>query len=134
MGNSSVRSFMGFIMFVGGLYLMLSAIRVDMGSMFRGGHSALYNVGGFGITSGSILIVMMLGIGMIFFNARNPIGWLVAVGSVAALIFGVLFNTRFSLYGQSAFDLIVILVLLCGGLGLLLSGMVGGRKKQDDSW
>jgi len=117
------RFFMGFIMFIGGLYLMLNAIRVDIGSMFHGRYS-LFNVGGFGVTSGSIMIVFMLGVGMLFFNARNPLAWIVTVGSLTALIFGVIANTHFSLQHMTAFDLIVILVLLCGGLGLLLSSMV----------
>jgi hypothetical protein len=123
MGTSIGRFFMGFIMFIGGLYLMLNAIRVDIGTMFRGRYS-LFNVGGFGVTSGSIMIVFMLGVGMLFFNARNPLAWIVTVGSLTALIFGVIANTHFSLQYMSAFDLIVILVLLCGGLGLLLSSMV----------
>jgi hypothetical protein len=122
MGTSIGRFFMGFIMFVGGLYLMLSAIRVDINSMFHG-HS-LFNVRGFGITSGYIMIVFMLGVGMLFFNAKNPLAWIVTVGSLTGLIFGVIANTRFSLQDMSAFNLIVILVLLCGGLGLLLSSMV----------
>ncbi|MFT5647183.1 MAG: hypothetical protein ACI976_001872 [Aureispira sp.] len=121
MGTSIGRFFMGFIMFVGGLYLMLSAIQVDINSMFRG-HS-LFNVGGFGITSGYIMIVFMLGVGMLFFNAKNPLAWIVTVGSLVGLIFGVIANTRFHLRDMSAFDLIVIIVLLCGGLGLLLSSM-----------
>jgi hypothetical protein len=123
MGTSIGRFFMGFIMFVGGLYLMLSAIRIDINSMFHGRHS-LFNVGGFGITSGYIMIVFMLGVGMLFFNAKNPLAWIVTVGSLTGLIFGVIANARFSLQYMSAFDLIVILVLLCGGLGLLLSSMV----------
>lgn len=122
MGTSVGRFFMGFIMFVGGLYLMLNAIRVDINSMFHG-HS-LFNVGGFGVTSGSIMIVFMLGVGMLFFNAKNPLAWIVTIGSLTGLIFGVIANTRFSLQYMSAFDLIVIIVLLCGGLGLLLSSMV----------
>jgi hypothetical protein len=121
MGTSIGRFFMGFIMFVGGLYLMLSAIRVDINSMFHG-HS-LFNVGSFGITSGYIMIVFMLGVGMLFFNAKNPLAWIVTIGSLVGLIFGVIANTRFSLQYMSAFDLIVIIVLLCGGLGLLLSSM-----------
>lgn len=123
MGTSIGRFFMGFIMFVGGLYLMLNAIRVDIGSMFHGRYS-LFNVGGFGVTSGSIMIVFMLGVGMLFFNAKNPLAWIVTVGALTALIFGVIANTHFSLQHMTAFDLIVILVLLCGGLGLLLSSMV----------
>ena len=127
MGTSIGRFFMGFFMFVGGLYLMLNAIRIDINSMFRGQHS-LFNVGGFGVTSGSIMIVFMLGVGMLFFNGKNPLAWLVTIGSLTALIFGVIANARFSLQGMSALDLIVILVLLCGGLGLLLSSMV---KRND---
>ncbi|MFK7797391.1 MAG: hypothetical protein AB8E82_08050 [Aureispira sp.] len=127
MGNKFGRSVMGFFMFVGGLYLMLNAIRVDIGNMFYGRYS-LFNVGGFGVTSGSIMIVFMLGVGMLFFNSKNPLGWLVTVGSLAALIFGVIANTHFSLQHMTAFDLIVILVLLCGGLGLLLSGQVGSSE------
>lgn len=122
MGTSIGRFFLGFIMFTGGLYLMLSAIKVDINSMFHGRYS-LFSVGGYGITSGSIMIVFMLGVGMLFFNARNPLAWLVTVGSLVALIFGVIANTHFSLQYMSAFDLIVIIVLLCGGLGLLLSSM-----------
>lgn len=123
MGTSIGRFFMGFIMFVGGLYLMLKSIHVDMGWLSYGGRS-LFNVGGYGVTSGSIMIVFMLGVGMLFFNAKNPLAWLVTAGSLVALIFGVISNTHFSLQHMTAFDLILILVLLCGGLGLLLSSMV----------
>jgi len=122
MGNSSGRFFLGFIMFIGGLYLLLNEIRVDVG--FMGYGRSLYSVGGVGVTSGYILIVFMFGVGMFFYNAKNIIGWLVAAGSLVALIFGVIANAHLSLAYLSAFDLIVILVLLCGGLGLLLSAMV----------
>ena len=127
MGGSIGRFFIGFVMFVGGLYLMLNSIRVDiggMGGMFSGGKRALYQVGGYGVTSGSIIIVLMLGIGMLFFDARKPWGWLICAGAIVALIFGVIMNTHFSLQQMSAFDLIVIIVLLCGGFGLLLSSFI----------
>ena len=127
MGTSIGRFVMGFIMFVGGLYLMLDAIRVDIGNMFYGGRSSLFHLGDYGVTSGSIIIVFMLGVILLFYNARNPLGWLIAAGALVALIFGVIANTHFSLKHISAFDLIVIVVLLCGGLGLLLSSM---RKRS----
>ncbi|MGH1337825.1 MAG: hypothetical protein ACRBFS_17020 [Aureispira sp.] len=126
MGNKFARSVMGFLMFVGGLYLMLNAIRVDISHMFYG----RFTIGGVGVTSGSIMLVFMLGVGMLFFNAKNPLGWLVTIGSLAALIFGVIANTHFSLQHMTAFDLIVILILLCGGLGLLLSGQIGSNQED----
>lgn len=120
MGSNAGRFFMGFIMFVGGLYLLLSEIRVE--PMFGYGRS-LFHVGGVGVTSGYILLVLMLGIGVLFFNGKNPLGWILTAGSLVALIFGVIASVNLSLAYLSAFDLIVILVFLAGGLGLLLSAM-----------
>lgn len=125
MPNSFGRSILGFIMFVSGLYLLLSSIHVNVSHMFHGRHS-LFQVGGYGVTSGAILIVFMLGVGMLFFNGKNPLGWLVTAGSLVALIVGIIFNTELTLAYLNGFELVLILVLLCGGLGLLLSA---GRGK-----
>lgn len=121
MGSNAGRFIMGFIMFVGGLYLILNEIRVE--PMFGYGRS-LFHVGGVGVTSGYIMLIFMLGVGVLFFNGKNPLGWLLTAGSLVALIFGVIASVNFSLAYLSAFDLIVILVLLAGGLGLLLSSIV----------
>ncbi len=125
MGSKAGRFIMGFIMFVGGVYLLLQEIRVYTG--FGHGRS-LYQVGNVGITSGYILLIFMLGVGVLFFNGKNILGWILTAGSLVALVFGVIANTNLSLNGLSAFDLIVILVLLAGGLGLLLSGMYGKER------
>lgn len=70
-----------------------------------------------------IMIPFLFGVGMIFYNRRSSLGWLLAVGSVVALIFGVLSTVNFSMRGMSAFDLMVILVLAFGGIGLLLRSL-----------
>jgi hypothetical protein len=43
-----------------------------------------------------------------------------AAGSLLALIIGAIASVRFSFERMSAFDLIIILVLLFGGIGLVL--------------
>jgi hypothetical protein len=70
-----------------------------------------------------ILIPFIIGVVMVFYNSRNGLGWVLALGSLVALVVGVIRSIRFSFVGMSAFDLIVILVLLFGGLGLLLASM-----------
>ena len=57
---------------------------------------------------------------MIFYNARNYLGWLVAVCSFGALVFGVISSVSLNLRTMSAFELICILALAFGGLGLFL--------------
>lgn len=110
----------GFAMFCGGLYLLLNSIHVSSNFGFG---ARLYSVGGYGITSGMVMIPFMFGVGIIFYSARNPLGWLLAVGSLLALIFGVISSVRFNMRHMSAFDLIVILVLTVGGLGLFLRSL-----------
>ncbi|MCG9713980.1 hypothetical protein L1D32_07270 [Shewanella insulae] len=111
---------MGLVMMCGGFYLLLNAISVT--SNFSLGYR-LYNVGGMGITGGTILIPLIFGIGIIFYNAKNLLGWLLTLGSLTALIFGVLSSVRFSLRTMTTFDLLVILVLAVGGLGLFLRSL-----------
>ncbi len=115
-----LRFFIGLGMLITGGYLFLNSIYVHSG--FGWGYG-LYRVGGFGITSGMILIPFILGIGMVFYNARNIFGWILSVGSLVALSVGVIVATSFRMRPMSAFDLITILVLGVGGLGILLSSL-----------
>ncbi|VAW97264.1 hypothetical protein MNBD_GAMMA22-2263 [hydrothermal vent metagenome] len=57
------------------------------------------------------------------YNSKNYIGWLLAVGSLIALIFGVISNMQFSMQRMSAFDLIIILVLFVGGVGMFIRSL-----------
>jgi len=113
---------LGFVMMCGGGYMLLNAIRVT--TQFGMGYSLYrFGGGGFSITSGMILIPFIFGIGIIFYNSRNPIGWMLSIGSLSALVFGVISSIQFTMAHMSAFDLIVILVLAVGGLGLFLRSL-----------
>ena len=114
------RFVIGLAMMIGGGYLFFDSIRVNSG--FHWGYG-LYNYGGYHLTSGMVLIPCIFGIGFIFYNARNPIGWVLTAGSLLALTFGIIRSIRFNFAAVSAFDLLVMLVLLFGGLGLLLSSL-----------
>ena len=111
---------LGIIMMCSCFYMLLNAIVIR--ARFGFGQS-VYSVGGFGITSGMIMIPFIFGIGLIFYNSKNMLGWVLTIGSVVSLIFGVISNINFSMQRMSAFDLIVILVLAFGGLGLFLKSL-----------
>ena len=121
------RSLLGLGMLIGGGYLFFNAIRVH--TNFNWG-SSLYAPGGFNVTSGMVLIPFVIGVGLIFYSARNAIGWVLSGGSLVALSFGVIASIQFRMQQMSAFDLILILVLFIGGLGLFLSGL---RDHSDEA-
>ncbi|GGI68641.1 hypothetical protein GCM10007978_02920 [Shewanella hanedai] len=112
--------FLGLIMMCGGFYMLLNAIKVSS-SFGMGSHLYRFsNFGGFSLTSGMIMIPFIFGVGIMFYNYRNILGWVLTFGSLVALIFGVISSIQFRFTHMSAFDLIVILVLSVGGLGLFL--------------
>jgi hypothetical protein len=120
--------FIGLIMMCGGFYLLLNAITVSSSfgmGMRLYGFSAMG--GSYSVTSGMVMIPFMFGVGIIFYNGKNPLGWILALGSITGLIFGVISSIRFSMRTMTSFDLIVILVLAMGGLGLFLRSL----KKMD---
>jgi len=113
------RFFIGLIMFVAGGYLFLNAVQVT-NSFFGYG---LFSLGSYQITSGYVLVPFMIGVGMIFFNSSNYVGWLLMIVSVIIIVFGIITSTHFHLRPMTAFELITIIVLMVGGLGLFLSSL-----------
>lgn len=112
------------VMMCTGFYLLLSAI--DVYSSFSFAYQ-IYSMSLFGnyvgITSGMIMIPFIFGIGMVFYNGQSIFGWLLTLGAMSAMIFGVIASIHFSLRSMNALELIIILVLAAGGLGLLLRSL-----------
>jgi hypothetical protein len=112
--------FLGLAMMIGGGYLFLTSIQVV--NQFHLGYR-LFRLGSMPVTSGMVMLPFVFGIGIIFYNAKNLLGWFLAVGSLVMLGFGVISSIHFRLRSMSAFELIVIVVLLIGGLGLFLRSL-----------
>lgn len=113
---------LGVAMVIGGGYMLLSSIRV----LGYGYGYGLYRFGGVGINSGMILIPFIIGVVIIFYDSSKWYGWFIAGASLLALIVGVIASIRFSFAGNSAFEIIVIVVLLFGGIGLILAAVRDG--------
>ncbi|AGW12464.1 hypothetical protein [Megalodesulfovibrio gigas] len=114
------RFFIGLAMMVAGGYLFFDAISVHTGF---GWGRPLLRVGGYGLTGGMVLIPFLFGIGLIFYNADKILGWLLAAASLIMLGVGVIASIEFRLKSMSSFELLTILALLFGGLGLFLSSL-----------
>src|SRR5580704_10035166 len=100
---------LGFMMACIGGYLISNQVSV-VGSYwnFWGGNT-------FGIT----LIPMLFGVGLLFWNGRSIIGWLLTIAGALFILAGVLANMHIYFERTSLFNTLVMLILLVGGLGLI---------------
>ncbi len=92
-------------MMCSGCFMLLNPIRVTSGfgmGQWLYGFSAMG--GNYGVTTGMIMTPFIFGIGFIFYNSRNPIGWLLAINSLVSMVFGVISVIQFSFRAMSAFD------------------------------
>jgi hypothetical protein len=121
--GGSMTFVVGLIMACAGFYLLLDNIVVTQGFSFG---YALYRInyaGGWNVTGGGLLIPFIFGVGWIFYNARAPWGWILAGGSLSAIFIGVLMSQSISIRTMSLLNLMIILVLAFGGLGLFIRSL-----------
>jgi hypothetical protein len=104
---------MGFVMACVGGYLLSNQVMVSSS------YWTFYGSNSFGIT----LIPMLFGIGLLFWNGRSAIGWLLTVGGGLFIVAGVIANMHIYFQQTSLFNTIAMLVLLVGGIGLIVRAL-----------
>lgn len=110
--------FVGLVMIVVGGYLLLQQVTVHGGYWYFG------FAGSYGTSFGITLIPLLFGIGILFYDGRSFAGR-VLTGIGALVIFtGIIANLQIHFRSASLFDLLVMLVLLVGGIGLVLRGVL----------
>jgi hypothetical protein len=104
-----VEFLIGLMMAVGGAFLLTSRVTV------MSGFWAFFGQETFGLT----LLPLVLGLGLLFFNGRSVLGWLLTAGGAFIIFLGILMNLHIFFVPTSLFHTLVMLVLLAGGLGLV---------------
>ena len=65
----------------------------------------------------------LLGVGLLFANGGSKLGWLLTLGSVIALLAGVIANLDVYFAQLSLWNTLIIFVLLAGGIGLVVRSL-----------
>ena len=116
--------FIGLVMTIGGAYLITNHVVVTSGFWTMwGGYSA------FGLS----LVPLIFGIGILFFNGKSIIGWILLVVGVVVIFAGILMNLHIYFVRTSLFNTIVMIVLLAGGIGLILRGLAPHRSSSGNN-
>ena len=92
-----------------GGYLILNQVQVTT-SFWRFGQ-----YGGFGLT----LLPLLAGIGILFYNGKSVVGWLLTSAGAAIILASILMHMDIYFRQTTLFNTIAMLMLLFGGLGLV---------------
>jgi uncharacterized protein len=104
-----VEFFVGVGMMLVGAWLFFSNLVVT--STF----GALWGRGG----SGVWLLVVLIGIGLVFFSGKSWLGWVMIVGGLIAIMITVITNLTIYFQPNSFLSTLIMLGLIFGGLGLV---------------
>jgi hypothetical protein len=112
----------GVVMAAAGGYLLFNQVQVTTSFWhFWGGSS-------FGLA----LLPLLVGIGLLFFNGRSWLGWLLSIAGLAIILAGILVNLDIYFRQTSLFNTLVMLGLLAGGLGLVARSLRAHPAPTDD--
>jgi len=103
----------GLVMSCIGLYLLSNQVSVV------GSYWSFWGANSFGIT----LIPVLFGVGILFYNGKSMVGWLLTIAGALFILAGVLANMHIYFERTSLFNALVMLVLVVGGIGMIARSM-----------
>lgn len=109
--------FLGLGMAVAGAYILTNRVVVT---------SSFWSMWGYN-TFGLSLLPLIIGTGILFFNGKSIIGWLLLFVGVVIIFVGILMNLQIYFQQTSLFNTILMLVLLAGGIGLIARSLVSHK-------
>jgi len=113
-----IEFFVGLGMAIAGGYLLTNQITVTSGFWTLWGYN----------TFGLSLLPLIFGIGILFFNGKSVLGWILLFAGVIIIGAGVLMNLTIYFQPTSLFNTIVMIVLLAGGIGLVAKGIAAHKE------
>ena len=112
-----VEFFIGLGMAVAGAYLITNQVVVTSSFWSIWGYNA------FGLT----LVPLIFGIGILFFNGKSIVGWLLLFAGIIIIFAGILMNLQIYFQPTSLFNTVIMLILLAGGIGLIARAIVSHK-------
>lgn len=117
--NRALYFFAGIIMFFVGVFLITQNTILTMN------FSVLSELTGLNAPFGLVLLPLFIGIGILFFDSKNILGWLVFVIGILIILLGILMGLTIRFKSISLFTGILMFGLTAAGAGLFLKSIFG---------
>lgn len=108
--------FMGMILLAAGLFMIMKNTYVGL-SWYQ------WRIGGFGIPTGAIVLPLLIGIGILFFNGKSIIGWIVTVVGIVIIVLSIILSVEVRFATTSLYMFVLMFGCTFAGAGLLLRSL-----------
>ncbi|HOA79595.1 MAG TPA: hypothetical protein PKK61_00825 [Defluviitaleaceae bacterium] len=117
--KSSLGSFfLGLILLCAGIYLIFQNTIISS-------NFSLEKVIGFTPSFGLVLLPLIIGIVVLFFNSKSWVGWLFIVFGMLIILLGILMGLKIRFMPVTLYEAILMYGMTAAGLGLVLRGLLG---------
>lgn len=113
--TDSIEFYIGLFLLVVGLFYILNKTVVSSG---WGLYS--WSLGGFHISSGLVIVPLIVGIVWMFYNPKSIVAKVVAILGGVLIIASIIASITIRFTTTSLFDYIIMIALMASGCGLLL--------------
>jgi hypothetical protein len=112
---------LGIVLSAIGLYLLFERVTV---------HTSFWRFGGMANSFGVTLIPLLIGVGLLFFNGKSIIGWVLTAGGLLFIVVGVIANMDIYFQRTSLMNTLIMLGLLAAGLGLVARSLRPHARRE----
>ncbi len=111
--NELTELLLGGIALAVGLFMLSKRVIVSSGF-------GLFSIGNYDLTTGTIILPLMIGIILYFVKPKSIIPKIIIVLSIIFIVVAIIMSVRLRFVPTSLFDYILIVVLIAVGTGLII--------------
>ena len=111
--TDTLEFYVGLALLASGLFFLLSKTFVSSGFY-------AWRIGAFNVSSGLVIVPLLIGIIWLFYNPKSFIAKLIAIVGAIFIIASIIMGINISFSRTTLFDFIIMIALMGSGAGLLL--------------
>ena len=110
----------GFGVLCVGLYLILQNTVIST-------HFTLFDMLGFNPPFGLVLLPFLFGVGVLFFNSKSILGWILLIFGIVSILLGILMGLKIYFRPVTLYQGLLMFGMTAAGTGLILKSFFGSR-------
>lgn len=112
--------FLGILLLGIGIFMVFQATRVE-----ASWH--IWYLGSWGMPTGLVAVPLLIGIGVLFYNKRSAIGWIVIILGIAFILITIIMSVNIRFKSTSLYVYILMFGSIMAGGGLILRALFRKR-------